>query len=223
MIRHFALAFAALTLVAGPGAAEAQRSRRAAAVDWTTRIVQTPEGGYRMGNPNARMKLVEYGSISCSHCADFEKEQGQAIRDQVRTGRVSWEYRPYLIFPSDTGIFMLLRCQPASGFFRNIKALYETQSDWIGRIETRERTTGRSLAGTEILEAGGLDRYFRAQGITNTRMASCLGNSAAFSALVNGNEAAVARGVTGTPSFFLNGNRLDVATFAEVTAALGRP
>ena len=37
--------------------------------DWTTVVSATPEGGFVMGNPNAKVKLVEYGSMTCPHCA----------------------------------------------------------------------------------------------------------------------------------------------------------
>ena len=38
---------------------------------WTEIVSETPEGGYRMGNPDAPVKLVEYASITCPHCGEF--------------------------------------------------------------------------------------------------------------------------------------------------------
>jgi hypothetical protein len=40
-----------------------------------------PEGGFAMGNPNAKVKLIEFGSLTCSHCAEFEEQGGQALID----------------------------------------------------------------------------------------------------------------------------------------------
>ena len=62
------LAVSATAVPVQPAPAQAQR-------DWTRVVAQTPEGGYRMGNPNAPVKLVEYLSLTCSHCAHFS-EQG---------------------------------------------------------------------------------------------------------------------------------------------------
>ena len=39
--------------------------------DWSTIVTKTAEGGFVMGNPNAKVKLVEFGSMTCPHCAEF--------------------------------------------------------------------------------------------------------------------------------------------------------
>ena len=53
---------------------------------WSQTVVKTPEGGYLMGNPDAPIKLVEYGSLTCSHCADFSNESHEELsRDFVDT------------------------------------------------------------------------------------------------------------------------------------------
>ena len=49
--------------------------------DWSTVVSKTPEGGFVMGNPNAKVKLVEFGSLTCPHCAEFE-EQGGKVADR---------------------------------------------------------------------------------------------------------------------------------------------
>ena len=43
---------------------------------WSQIVTQTEQGGYLMGNPDAPIKLVEYGALSCSHCADFAENAG---------------------------------------------------------------------------------------------------------------------------------------------------
>ena len=215
----FLIALAAPVAFA-PAAAQAQP---APATDWTDRVEITAEGGYLMGNPEAPMRLVEYGSIACSHCADFETEQGRAIRDQVRSGRASFEYRPYLIFAADPAIFLLLRCQPPERFFRSIHALYRTQEEWVGRIEASEQQTGQAPTGAALLRASGLDQFFRDQGLSNAQINRCLGDRAAQAALAASNHAGLERGVRGTPTFFLNGRELQVESFADVTAALMQP
>ena len=55
-----------------------------------------------MGNPNAKVKLVEFGSLTCPHCAEFEEEGGKAlIENYVKTGQVSWEFRNFVRDPFD--------------------------------------------------------------------------------------------------------------------------
>lgn len=219
-----ALATPALTV----SAAQAQPAR--AAADWTTRVEVTAEGGYRMGNPEAAMKLVEYGSISCSHCADFELEQGSAIRAQVRTGRVSFEYRPFVIFPSDPGIFMLLSCQAPERYFDSVHALYATHGEWTARLEAADAEIQAQIergsfgaAMPAIVRASGTDAHFRDGGMTDRQIATCLSDRAKFDRLGEATRQGHAQGVSGTPTFFLNGRQLDVRTFADVTAALTQP
>ena len=65
--------------------------------DWSTIVSRSPEGGFVMGNPNAKVKLVEFGSLTCPHCAEFEHQGGQALVDNyVKKGLVSWEFRNYV-------------------------------------------------------------------------------------------------------------------------------
>ena len=50
---------------------------------------KTPEGGFLMGNPNAKVKLVEFGSLTCPHCAEFEEQGGKPLVDNyVKKGLV---------------------------------------------------------------------------------------------------------------------------------------
>ena len=51
--------------------------------DWSTVVSQTPEGGFVMGNPNAKVKLVEFGSMTCPHCAEFDEKGAQAADRQL--------------------------------------------------------------------------------------------------------------------------------------------
>ena len=72
---------------------------------WTDVVSKTPEGGYRMGNPDAPIKLVEYGSLSCPHCAHFAQEAFASLAsDFVDSGRVSFEFRSFAIHPQDGAI-----------------------------------------------------------------------------------------------------------------------
>ena len=48
----------------------------------------TPEGGFRMGDPKAKIAIVEYGSLTCPHCRHFAETAVKPLVDQyVRTGK----------------------------------------------------------------------------------------------------------------------------------------
>src|SRR3954469_1746838 len=136
-----ALALLAAAALAFPAAAapvhhRAAPARHAASArDWSRVVVATPEGGFRMGNPAARVKLLEYGSLTCPHCAAFAREgEAALVQNYVRTGRVSYEYRNYILNGIDIVASLLARCSGPSGFFPMAQNLYATQQQWIGRI-----------------------------------------------------------------------------------------
>src|SRR3546814_17531411 len=95
-----------------------------------------------MGNPDAKVKLVEYGSYTCSHCRDFAAESAEEIRQIVDSGKMSFEFRNYVRDPIDISTALLARCggkdifYPLSDqFFANQNAMFEK----IGRASCRER------------------------------------------------------------------------------------
>src|SRR3546814_14306714 len=99
MKRTLALLFAAAALPLGIAAVPAAQAE--AAKDWTKTVARTPEGGFRVGNPDAPVKLVEYGSLTCDHCAHFAEEATPKLLGQyVRSGRVSIEFPNLLRHPA---------------------------------------------------------------------------------------------------------------------------
>ena len=185
--------------------------------NWVETVSQTPEGGVRMGNPDAPVKLVEYASITCGHCAAFSNEASEPLKSNyVRSGQVSWEYRPFLVFPTDPGIFMLLRCQPPSAFFRLTEQLYRDHGNWSGRLADVSEAERQQLQtmpppqrAAALVRAVGLDQFFRQRGMPEARINSCLANQGDLEALTSITErAAGEEGVTGTPTFFINGEQV---------------
>ena len=82
-------------------------------------VVNETSDGYMMGNPNAKVKLIEIGSLSCPHCKAFEDEGVPALVEKyVKPGKVSWEFRPYLIHgPIDMAADLIIRCNGPKTFF----------------------------------------------------------------------------------------------------------
>ena len=181
--------------------------------DWTQTVSET-ERGFLMGNPNAPVKLVEYASITCPHCAEFTTDGGaEGIQSYVRSGRVSWEYRPYMIFPTDPGLFSLLRCQGAGSFFPLTEQLYADQRNWAVRGQTWleanrtavEGMNDQTRAATLVRETG-VDAFFRQRGMTQAQIDQCLGNVANLQRIsVDTQHAIQTDNPPGTPTFYING------------------
>ena len=49
---------------------------------WTEVAKKTPEGGYLIGNPDAKIKLIEFGSLTCHVCADFATQSGEEFNEK---------------------------------------------------------------------------------------------------------------------------------------------
>jgi protein-disulfide isomerase len=167
-----------------------------------------------MGNPDAAVKLVEYASITCPHCGQFATEGGsEGVRELVRSGRVSWEYRPYMIFPTDPGLFALLRCQGAASYFQLIDQLYANQQQWATRGQTYltanqaafEAMDLQQRASTLVRETG-LDAFFRQRGMPQSRIDQCLADPRNLQRVADDTQHAIATdNPPGTPSFYING------------------
>jgi protein-disulfide isomerase len=187
--------------------------------DWTQTLAKTPEGGFRMGNPEAPVKLVEYGSLSCPHCAEFEEQGVPALRDTyVKSGQVSWEFRTYLLFPTDPGISLLANCQSAEAFFPAVEQIYKDQRNWMTKIQQmpQDQLTAlgtlplRESAGI-VVRAAGLDEFFRQRGMPSAQIQSCLADPAGLEKIAEIKRKGDEAGVNGTPSFFINGKFVEGA------------
>lgn len=212
------LAFpAALHAASPPKSPQHKPAVRPAAVrDWSQTVVATPEGGFRMGNPNARLKLVEFGSISCPHCADFNAEAAPTLRGSyVKSGQLSWEYRPFMIFPTDPGVFLLLSCLGPGSFFPAADQLYARQRQWVGKLQDVPQAEQQRIEGLPMKEqaaalvrAVGVDQILLERGMPTARIDSCLTDEARLLRLVEVTRTAAKLGVSGTPTFMLNGKIL---------------
>jgi protein-disulfide isomerase len=150
--RAFAILFAAALL---PTAALPAKPVTKGAVkrDWTQTVIVTPEGGFRMGNPAAKVKLVEYGSLACPHCRHFEETGFKPlVQRYVRTGQVSYEFRNFLLNAPDISVSLLTRCAGASNFFAMSGAVIATQPQWqqkLGDLSDAEKAKLEKLTNQE--------------------------------------------------------------------------
>jgi protein-disulfide isomerase len=109
-------------------------------VNWLNVIAATPEGGMRMGNPNAAVKLVEYGSRTCPHCAKFGAEGLPALKaGPIATGKLSYEFRDFPVHGAlDLGPILLGRCVSPGQFFPLLDAMFAGQQALLAKAEATE-------------------------------------------------------------------------------------
>jgi protein-disulfide isomerase len=197
-------ALAVLTMAAAP-----------ANTNWNTVISQTPEGGYRVGNPNAQVKLVEYVSYTCPHCAHFEMESDATLRMIfIAGGKGSVEYRSLLRNKIDVAVTLLATCGPIAKFRGNHTAFMRGQEKWFhGPSQGEEQRWSSDDFNTSMRAiANDLKLYdiMVRRGYTRPELDRCLLNRTAANKLAAQTQFAVEQlKVAGTPSFLINGELHD--------------
>lgn len=195
---------------------------------WADTYSATPEGGYRMGNPEAPIKLVEYGALSCSHCAEFAEKSAAELRDNfIASGRVSYEVRFFMLNALDVPATLLATCGTPEATLPLAEQFWGWQKNMFTNLQSNEAAL--NAAGqlppeqrfAAIAQAGGMDTFFASRGIAADQAKTCLADTAKATKLVEEtNKAGQELNITGTPTFFLNGAKLDTNTWEGVKVAL---
>jgi len=204
-----ALAFP-LMLGAAPKAAAPKRA------DWNATIASTPAGGHLIGNPAAAVRVAEYVSYTCPHCAHFHKQSEGPLRiAYVPTGKVAVEVRHLVRDPVDLTVAMLVNCVAPNRFYRAHNAFLITQDKWIGTIDRASDTqksrwsSGSVLSRMRAIAADfGFYAMIEPYGLNRTAADRCLANQALTDRLAAQTRAAATAGVESTPSFMINDSLL---------------
>lgn len=198
---------------------------------WEEMVSEGTDGGMVLGNPQAPIKLVEYGSLSCPHCAKFAQEGMQPLMSEyVASGRVSYEYRSFAIHPQDIPLTVLVRCAPKEAFFAMVEQVYtnfdalnapmadpavQQQAEQAMKLPPAQRFSGLS-------DALGYTSFFSARGISADQAHACLANLDTATQVANNAKKYGEDGVNSTPTFMINGRMLgsDSSTWAKISEAL---
>jgi len=196
---------------------------------WQDMIVKTPEGGYRMGNPDAPIKLIEYGALSCSHCAEFAKESFEEIRsDYVASGRVSYELRYFMLNALDVPASLLAACGTTEAVIPLSEQFWAWQPTMFQTFQSKSEAEMNAINAlprekqiAAIAEAGGMTEFFASRGIARDQAAACLADTTKAKALADQTQKATDEfNITGTPSFIINGSSIGSMGWPEVEAKL---
>lgn len=205
------LKFAALAAVAAVATAATHPS-------WVNTVVRTEAGGHRMGNPQAKVAVLEFVSYTCPHCANFEQQSSAAMQlAYVAPGKASVEVRHVLRNPVDLAAALLAECGPEQKFFANHDAILRSQDKWLQRLSsatkaTQDRWNSGPIGDRMRAIASDADLYsvMEKRGYDRVAANKCLSDEAAARRIAQQSEASSnAFNVQGTPSFAINGKLLD--------------
>lgn len=200
----------------------------AASANWAGQIAVNADGSHRYGNPDAPVRLDEYVSYTCPHCAHFHKESDPILRlTVVPKGQVSVTVTNFLRNPIDLTIAMLTNCGDPKRFFVRHNAFFATQEVWMAKIEKTSRGQQARWYQGELpdrMRAISSDLGFYAKmeswGIGRAQTDACFANKPALDKL-RAQQAEVEKlGFQGTPSFTLNGEVLNANDWASVSKAI---
>ena len=227
----FALALAACS---GSGDTVSQAAPVAAAPapaggNWLETVAKTAEG-YRLGNPAAPIKLVEYGSRMCPTCGAFGRE-GMAPLEKtyVASGKVSYEFRDFLVHGAmDLPATLLGHCIGETAFFPVLEQTFQNQQGFLDKMQAMPPAQQQQLqsmapvaAVNAMADQMGMVDFFKQRGLPEPKARQCLADMTKIDALTKVTQDASAAGtVTGTPTFILNGKRIDGVTWSAVEQAL---
>ncbi len=223
----------AVSALAGTGIfVAAAPAQRAAARDWAKSVTVTPDGGYRIGNPAAPVKVIEYGSLTCDHCAHFAEQGFPLLLDKyVKTGKVSFEFRNFVRDPADMAAALLSRCAAPANYFSLTDRYFRSQGEWLGRFQSMTDEQAKAIAAlpagdriARFASFAGLDTIAAQGGVAPAKARTCLADPQAAQKLAQMRKVAVEQHeLKGTPTFLINGSKAPAHDWASLEPLLQPP
>jgi protein-disulfide isomerase len=156
-------------------------------------ILDITENDFLIGEDNAPVTIIEYSSLSCSHCANFHNDTLSLLKNEyIDTGKVKMVFRDFPFnYPALLG-GMVLRCIPNDVRYDYMNALFQLQSDWV--VKENKKSANELY---KIMQSGGMtknefDNCIQDRELENTILQNVIDAQNEFN-------------IKSTPSFLING------------------
>ncbi len=165
--------------------------------------VPGPMGDIALGDSKAPVTIYEYASMTCSHCANFQKTTFPELKKRyIDTGKVRYILREFPLDPVAAAAFMLARCSAgdatmadATKYYNVVDTLFETQQNWAFAQNPKDVVPNLQKVAKQI-------------GFTDASFDACLKNQPVLDSIDKVRQrAANSLKVNSTPTFFINGKR----------------
>lgn len=149
-------------------------------------------GDHAIGNPDAKVTVVEYASVVCGACANFHNTVYSDFKQKyIDSGKVRFVFREFPTSPENLAQagFLIANCADEDKFFENISLQFKRQRSILTSSNIREEYVNIA----------------KAAGLSEAEFETCLANEdeiAKYNAVV---QSGIDAGVNSTPSFFING------------------
>lgn len=154
-----------------------------------------------LGKPDAPVTIVEYGSLSCPHCAHFDTAVLPEVRKKwIETGKAKLVFRDFPLDQEAMLAEMEARCAPPERYYPMIDMLFASQDEWVLEKDWK----------------AALQRLVQLAGVGKKEFAACAANKAVGDQVANSRLVASRDlGVEATPTFFINGKKFEGEPTAE--------
>jgi protein-disulfide isomerase len=161
-----------------------------------------------LGKPDAPITIVEYASLTCPHCAEFDRDTLPKIKEKwIDTGKAKLVFRDFPLDGLALRAAVVARCAPPDRYFGYIDILFHSQRNWA--------------TANDPIQA--LSRIARLGGMSDQQFQSCINNAELQRAVAASRQTAEKEyGVESTPTFFINGTMMKAGArpFEEFDQAL---
>ena len=160
-------------------------------------VLEVTEDDFVVGDKNAPVTIIEYASLSCSHCADFHNNTLEDLmKEYVDTGKARIVFRDFPFnYPALLGS-MVLRCIPEDVRYDYMNALFQLQQKWV--VRENAKSTQELY---KIMQSGGM---------TKEEFETCTNNVELENTILQALIAAQNEfNIQSTPSFLINGNLVE--------------
>jgi protein-disulfide isomerase len=159
-----------------------------------------------LGKADAPVTIIEYASLTCPHCAAFEKEILPKIKTEwIDTGKAKLVFRDFPLDGSALKAAIVARCAPPERFYGFIGVLFAQQGSW----------------GISPDPIPGITRIAKLGGMSEDQVQACLKDDALQNKILAGRLAGEQQYlVESTPTFFINGKKVVGAKEEDILAAI---
>jgi protein-disulfide isomerase len=181
----------------------------ALAQETTTATTAPTVGDYSVGSADAKVKIVEYASFTCPHCAHFHETVWPSLKtDYIDTGKVHFTLREVYFDRPGLWAAIIARCGGEMKYFGIHDMLFAKQAEWAGTDDPNQ-----------IIE--NLKTIGRSAGLEDSSMDACLKDEANATAMIEQYKTNFAAdGVEGTPTLFINGTKYSNMAYSDLKAIL---
>jgi protein-disulfide isomerase len=203
-VARASIVFVLLLLLGGCGGVASGPSATATetaltATTETDVMADGPLGERSLGKPTAPVTVIEYVSLTCPHCANFQKTVFPRVKKEfIDTGRIRFIVREFPIGHTSGHAAIINRCAPEDKYFFLENQFLTRQPEWV----------------SQEVRPDAIYAVAKSSGMSRETFDKCLTNQTIIDGLTEVKQRGRKYGVIGTPTFFINGRK---AAQGEVT------